>query len=112
MDGLSVYTESRTQTAVACEISWSVARCSTDVLGAPLSAPVASRALGNCATGRETGFPSIGPAGPLSMAQTERRPEEATSGSFFSFAQVHWDKSGTCLSLPAKDSGRTKSFPR
>ena len=63
-------------------------------------------------SGRETGFPSIGPAGPLSMAQTERRPEEATSGSFFSFAQVHWDKSGTCLSLPAKDSGRTKSFPR
>ena len=63
-------------------------------------------------SGRETGFPSIGSAGPLSMAQTERRPEEATSGSFFSFAQVHWDKSGTCLSLPAKDSGRTKSFPR
>jgi serine/threonine protein kinase len=62
--------------------------------------------------GRETGFPSIGPAEPLSMAQTERRPEEATSGSFFSFAQVHWDKSRTCLSLPAKDSGFSERFER
>jgi hypothetical protein len=82
VDGLSVYTESRTQTAVA---SWSVARCSTDVLGAPLSAPVASRALGNCATGRETlGLIGSAAAGELG------RGESAAALSISRFERSRW----------------------
>src|ERR1017187_5825909 len=56
----------------------------------------------------QTAFPSIGPAGPLSMAQTERRPLRVHSSALLRYTGINLEHASLCR---RKTRAVRNSFP-